>query len=199
MWRVPWATGTTSSGHTDQIVEMLDVYPTLVELAGLPQVASCNGMDPDPSTHCLHGRSYASAFGVGSSPKRDFAIMQWPYADYANPAAPATRTPQLAQGTMAYAIRNRDYRYIVNMKYDAKKYVPIWTEQVSQQLYTCDLDSTNPASLICDETVNLAQPPGGPSASVKATMATLHAQLKAALHEGTVSLETDAAGMSISS
>ena len=25
MWRVPWATGTAASGHTDQIVEMLDV------------------------------------------------------------------------------------------------------------------------------------------------------------------------------
>ena len=35
-------------------------------------------MDPEPSTHCLHGQSYASAFGVGSAPKRDFAIMQWP-------------------------------------------------------------------------------------------------------------------------
>ena len=79
MWRVPWASAT--GGHTDQIVEMLDVYPcadpsqdsqapfaldgegstqssrdlriagdrvarTLVELAGLPTVASCNGMDP---------------------------------------------------------------------------------------------------------------------------------------------------------
>ena len=51
---------------------------TLVELAGLPTVPSCNGMDPEPSTHCLHGQSYASAFGVGSAPKRDFAIMQWP-------------------------------------------------------------------------------------------------------------------------
>eukprot|EP01045_Picozoa_sp_COSAG04_P019664 COSAG04_NODE_1934_length_5182_cov_25.084349_5_plen_119_part_00 len=49
-----------------------------MELAGLPTVPSCNGMDPEPSTHCLHGQSYASAFGVGSAPKRDFAIMQWP-------------------------------------------------------------------------------------------------------------------------
>jgi hypothetical protein len=135
---------------------------------------------------------------------------------------------------MAYAIRNRQYRYIVsetqlsssvcnftataacarqldsidswwwwtfvlrmvpcivqvNMKYDAKKYEPVWSEQVSQQLYSC-AKSDNPAALVCDETVNLAEPPGGPSASIKATMATLHAQLKAALHEGTVSLETD--------
>jgi hypothetical protein len=136
---------------------VLQVYPTLVELAGLPTVPSCNGMDPGPSTHCLHGRSYASAFGTGTAAARDFAVMQWPYSDYANPAAPATRTPLLAKGTMAYAIRNREYRYIVNMKYDAGNYVPIWSEQVSQQLYSC-APSDNPAALICDETINLAEP-----------------------------------------
>ena len=58
---------------------------------------------------------------------------------------------------MAYAIRNREYRYIVNMKYDAGNYVPIWSEQVSQQLYSC-APSDNPAALICDETINLAEP-----------------------------------------
>ena len=107
---------------------------TLVELAGLPTVASCNGMDPEPSTHCLHGQSYASAFGVGSAPKRDFAIMQWPCehsprtvsktraripalplrvltdGDYASPKPPATKTPLVGRGTMAYALRNRRWR-----------------------------------------------------------------------------------------
>ena len=87
-------------------------------------------MDPEPSTHCLHGQSYASAFGVGSAPKRDFAIMQWPCehrlqntcshpclslrvltdGDYASPKPPATKTPLVGRGTMAYALRNRRWR-----------------------------------------------------------------------------------------
>jgi hypothetical protein len=35
MWRVPWATGTAASGHTDQIVEMLDVGQASLTLSPL--------------------------------------------------------------------------------------------------------------------------------------------------------------------
>jgi hypothetical protein len=146
--------------------------PTLVELAGLKPVPSCTG-DPDPSVHCLHGRSYASAFGVGSTPAREFAIHQWPYADYAQPKAqPHTANPTIGAGTMAYGIRTARYRYIVNTHYDSTRYQPEWGRgNVSKQLYDYQADQ--------HETINLAA-----NASYRGTMDALHTQLRSALDEG---------------
>ena len=53
--------------------------PTLIELAGLPTVPKCKG-DPAADVHCLHGTSYASAFGVGTAQPRAAALHQWPYS-----------------------------------------------------------------------------------------------------------------------
>ena len=55
MWHVP---GSMYTGHTNRLVEMVDLYPTLVELAGLPTVPVCKG-DPDPSG------KYTSNLSVG--------------------------------------------------------------------------------------------------------------------------------------
>ena len=74
LWRVP---GLAEPGYTTRIVEMLDLFPTLVELAGLPSLPACVG-DPGPEVDCVEGVSYASAFGVGAAAAREFAIHQWP-------------------------------------------------------------------------------------------------------------------------
>ena len=113
--------------------------PTLVELAGLPPVPTCKG-NPEPSVHCLHGTSYASAFGVGSAQPRSFITHQWPYSMYASPLVPHTDDPAKGKGTMAYGIRNEKYRYIVNMEYSGKTYLPEWEHVVSEQLYDYDED-----------------------------------------------------------
>lgn len=61
LWRVP-GQSTASRGRSARLVEMLDFYPTLVELAGLPGLPSCTGLDQPPSVHCLQGESYAGLF-----------------------------------------------------------------------------------------------------------------------------------------
>ena len=76
--------------------------PTLVELAGLPAVPKCKG-DPAANVHCLHGTSYASAFGVGTAQPRAAALHQWPYSVYKadSPTADPWRgpsNPNCAQG-----------------------------------------------------------------------------------------------------
>jgi len=75
LWRVPGLA--YEPGFTTRIVEMLDLFPTLVELAGLPSLPACVG-DPGPEVDCVEGVSYASAFGVGAAAAREFAIHQWP-------------------------------------------------------------------------------------------------------------------------
>ena len=50
MVRVPWKNGTSAGKSTDQLVELVGIYPTLVELAGLL---------PPQDEHKLEGRSFA--------------------------------------------------------------------------------------------------------------------------------------------
>lgn len=78
LWRVP---GSTNTGRTTRLVEMVDLYPTLIELAGIAPVPECKGDQP-ATVHCLQGTSYASAFGVGSAPAKTAVVHQWPYGTY---------------------------------------------------------------------------------------------------------------------
>ena len=101
MWRVPRS---LNIGHTSRIVEMIDLFPTLIELvsamsitsaahpwcfelvragaqAGLPALPKCK-RDSLPPLACLDGESFASAFGVGTAQPRTAAIHQWPYSTY---------------------------------------------------------------------------------------------------------------------
>ena len=59
---------------------------------------------------------------------------------YASPLVPHTDDPAKGKGTMAYGIRNEKYRYIVNMEYSGKTYLPEWEHVVSEQLYDYDED-----------------------------------------------------------
>ena len=77
MWRVP---GGKNSGKSNRLVEMVDLYPTLLELTGLPQMRSCVG-DEGPTSLCLQGESYASEF-INGAPVREakkYAYTQWMY------------------------------------------------------------------------------------------------------------------------
>jgi arylsulfatase A-like enzyme len=47
-------------GINKRIVESIDIFPTLIELASLPALPLCEGIDQPPTTACLQGESYAS-------------------------------------------------------------------------------------------------------------------------------------------
>lgn len=78
---------------SDVLAELLDIYPTLVALAGLPQ--------PEQP---LEGRNLAAVIG-GSEPPRDAALSQsWS-------AAYLTRPEWRGRDIMGYSIRTEHYRY----------------------------------------------------------------------------------------
>lgn len=189
------------TGYTTRLVEMVDLYPTLVELAKLPPVPKCDG-DPEPSVHCLQGTSYASVFGTGTAPPRTAVTHQWPYSTYLGDAkgllsnstpgvpgvkfnancstlagiqwktqAQADEALESCPKTMAYAIRTARYRYIANVHYDNAKMRPIWSPVLSQQLYDYETDP--------HETANVASLPAN-AALVKQ----LAAQLQELVNEG---------------
>ena len=90
LWKVPKSMIGSGAGHNSplalgrstRIVEMVDLYPTLIELAGLPSLPQCARDQGPEDGHCLEGISYASAFGVGTGVPRDSAVHQWPYGTY---------------------------------------------------------------------------------------------------------------------
>lgn len=79
--------------RTDALVELLDLYPTLVELCGLP---------PAPG---LEGRSFAANLGDATRPGRDFAFSQFPRPWQAG-------RPLAYPHIMGYAVRDASHRYV---------------------------------------------------------------------------------------
>ena len=41
---------------------MIDFFPTVIDLLGLPKIAACTGVDQPPTVQCLQGESYAAEF-----------------------------------------------------------------------------------------------------------------------------------------
>jgi iduronate 2-sulfatase len=74
---------------TDAIVELLDLYPTLVDLAGLPAAAG------------LEGRSFAPVLADPELPGKSVALTQHPHPFYGG-----------RWTAMGYAVRSERYRYI---------------------------------------------------------------------------------------
>ena len=112
-----------------QMVESLDIFPTLLELTGTPPLPRCQGVDQPPTINCLQGESYASEFLQPSSaaasaaappppPRKQFAFSQWPFAiSYANPFDPKSPggsppSPNVSGLREGYTVRSSvGYRY----------------------------------------------------------------------------------------
>ena len=82
---------------------MLDFFPTVIDLMGLPSIAACTGVDQPPTVQCLQGESYAAEFlpslaasAAANVPKAN-VFSQWPY--------PANQSPGKKVFRMGYTVR----------------------------------------------------------------------------------------------
>lgn len=125
---VPSVTGVTPNSVTARPVEMVDLFPTLAELAGLPVPQTC----PENSTlvkTCVEGSSLvpliseANGMSVGSNvPWKDVAFSQYPRK--------AGRS-----SVMGYTLRTKDYRYTEWVGYDSINYRPVFSNVYGKELY----------------------------------------------------------------
>merc|ERR1712226_1714470 len=60
-WHVP-GQPSESQGRNHRLVEMVDFFPTAIDLMGLPTIPKCTGVDQPPTVECLQGSSYADEF-----------------------------------------------------------------------------------------------------------------------------------------
>jgi arylsulfatase A-like enzyme len=122
LWRVPGQSA-ASKGRNERFVESIDIFPTLVELTGLPPLPKCEGIDQPPNVACLQGESYASEFlpeGVVKTPSKpkQYAFSQWPFPAWGNQT-------MLRQG---YTVRSaKGYRYTYYVPYNITSYTGDWT------------------------------------------------------------------------
>jgi iduronate 2-sulfatase len=123
LWRVPGQKG-ASKGLNTRLVEMLDLFPTIVELTGLPALPQCEGIDQPPTTLCVQGSSYASEFlpshnsSEQASPAKGYAFTQWPHYNY-NPQTNSSFNNGTYSFRMSYTVRSATgYRFTQYVPYD---------------------------------------------------------------------------------
>ena len=125
-------------------VELLDLFPTLVDLAGLTSLSKCREAD---QTLCTEGQSRAK---VSKKPRRGqvaSAVSQYP-----RPALTPMRNSDMPKMEfikyMGYTIRTMRHRYTKWVEYDAELFQPNFDRVVAEELYDHEVDSEETDNLI---------------------------------------------------
>ena len=122
-------------------VELLDIFPTLVDLAGLPSLQKC----PVPSFStqvCTEGKSLKDYIlsNQKSPGYYPFAFSQYPRPSL-HPRKDSDKPRLKRIKYMGYSVRSRFYRLTEWVAFDIKTFKPDWTRVVARELYDHQKDS----------------------------------------------------------
>ena len=112
--------GKTDNGVvTEQLTEFVDLFPTLVDAAGLPPLPLC----PRDSSHIRLCREGTSLMPLVTDP----TATSWKKRVFS----------QYPRGgnIMGYSMRTERYRYTKWVKFDHKTYTPDWSKSSGTELY----------------------------------------------------------------
>lgn len=112
LWRIP-GQSPQSQGQNSRLTEMVDFFPTVTDLLGVPPLDKCEGVDQPPTVECVQGESYADEFfpTERSSTPKTHAFSQW--------AFPVWQSPNASVFRMGYTVRSADgYRLTKYVPYD---------------------------------------------------------------------------------
>ena len=178
--RVPLLIHDPSFPHqmrTTELAELVDIYPTLVSLAGLPV----------PSSKLIDGVDLSTLFASGgtvSPPLKPAAFSMFPRCPDANPVTHHVcfNTNDTAFPFMGFSIRVTDWRYTEWRHWDGGALNGVWTAAglADQELYDYSANNGWPADSpgsFDREQINLAV--GAGKVAHAGTIETLAAQLKA--------------------
>lgn len=146
----------TSILTSDALVEAVDLYATISELAGLDVPPTCPP-NPFQIEFCTEGASLVPVIKNLTSPTPDPSLRWKPavFSQYPRPSAkiqPDSIGPELAMiRIMGYTMTTGDHRYTEWVGYDPKTFTTDWNRVVARELY---LHASDP-----DEDLNLADQP----------------------------------------
>lgn len=109
----------------DTIAELIDLFPTLVDAAGLPALKTCSDTDDYESEGitCTEGKSLYKTMVSGLVVAEDEAFSQFPRPGPSPTRIPDSDQPKLREiKIMGYSIRTRQYRYTAWIKFNNKKF-----------------------------------------------------------------------------
>lgn len=132
--RVPLIIYTPAIGHalqrhpfkSNRIAELIDVFPTLVDLAELPAIEQCGQLEPSARQTCTEGKSLMPYIGHRSDLDglTEFAISQYPRPGVYPTQLPDSDQPRLAEiNIMGYSIRTQYFRYTIWLEFNANTFV----------------------------------------------------------------------------
>ena len=174
--RVP---GITDGGmRTKALVELIDIFPTLTELAGLPVPPLCPADTKQPLT-CVEGTSLTPLLEDPTLQLKKAAFSQYPRPNCGMtviPNEPAFDTTEHNENVMGYTIRLDQYRFTEWYRFNRTTATPNFTDIWGTELY----NHTEPVVFFNDENINMAHQPDMQDL-VQTLRKMLHAGWRAAL------------------
>lgn len=116
-----------NANRIDAITELIDLFPTLVDIAGLPALNKCsNAIDyEDESITCTEGKSLHKLMQSEQlvENSEEEAFSQYPRPGPIPTKSPDSDQPKLQEiKIMGYSIRTRQFRYTAWIKFNNKKF-----------------------------------------------------------------------------
>ena len=156
MLRVP---GVTDSGmRTKALVELIDIFPTLAELAGIRVPALCPSPEQNNTLACVEGSSVVPLLKNPTQQWKKAAFSQFsrPYAGLSSiPGKPPFDKENHGEDIMGYSIRVDQYRFTEWYKFDRNAAKADFGQIWGTELY----DHTQPTVFFNDDNTNMANDP----------------------------------------
>ena len=150
--------GVTDSGmRTSALVELIDIFPSLTELAGIDVPPMCD-QNSGKSIACVEGTSIVPLLKDPNREWKKGAFSQYPRPNsglHEIPGHPPFVPSEHGENVMGYTVRVDKYRFTEWYKFDRTTSKPNFDQIWGTELY----EHTNTESFFNDENVNLADKP----------------------------------------
>ncbi|XP_071951486.1 iduronate 2-sulfatase-like [Antedon mediterranea] len=131
---------------TDAFVELVDLFPTLAELAGLQVPPTCPSK-PFKTMLCTEGTSLVPLINQTVYGKKDSKIIQWKNATFSQyprpsdyPCSLTDLSPYENITIMGYSMQTTKYRYTEWIGFDTNDFSKDWNKVHARELYMMDSD-----------------------------------------------------------
>lgn len=156
----------------DGLTELIDLFPTLVDLAGLPSLPKCSSNSISQNT-CTEGISHSCVIkhldriidaNLNSTvlidcPRKNAVLSQYPRPGPSSTIVPDSDQPRLTETTiMGYSLRERRYRYTRWCRFNSKKFLANCDDALSEELYDHYVDPGENCNLVSNSVNNTIKP-----------------------------------------